>query len=75
MFGFVEMFGGVLIFGRIAAAHVPADHAEAKVNPYVAHFEALFAAVGMRTNTLLDLIEMRTFVHIWFLLLKYIQPV
>jgi len=62
MFGLMKMFGRVLVFGGVAAAHVPADHAKAKVNPLVARLQALFAAVGVGPN-ILDLIEMGTVVH------------
>jgi hypothetical protein len=48
MFRGMEVFCGVLIFGRVATADVPTGETKPKVNPSVAHFEALFAAVGMR---------------------------
>jgi hypothetical protein len=53
----MKMFGGVLIFGRIAAAHLPAHHAHAQMNPGVAEFYALFANVCFGGGEL-DLIEM-----------------
>jgi hypothetical protein len=42
--GGMEVLGGVLILGRIAAAHVSAGKAETKMNPGVAQLEAFFAA-------------------------------
>ena len=42
----VKTFCGVLVFRTIAAADVAAGEAEAQMNPVVAHFQALFAAVG-----------------------------
>jgi peptidoglycan/LPS O-acetylase OafA/YrhL len=56
----VEMFGGMLVLRGIAATHVAAYHAQAQVNPFIAHFDALFtdARVGGRD---LDLIEVLAF--------------
>jgi hypothetical protein len=48
--GAVEMLGGVLVFGGVAAAHVAALHAQAEMNPSVTHFQALFAALGVRRD-------------------------
>jgi hypothetical protein len=42
--GGVEMLCGVTIFRRITAADVPADQAQAKMYPRVAHQEAFLAA-------------------------------
>ena len=53
----MKMFGGVLIFGRIAATHLPAHHAHAQVNPGVAEFYAFFADVGVGRGDF-NLIEM-----------------
>jgi hypothetical protein len=50
MFAGMEMFGGVLVLGGVAAAHVAAFSAETQVNPTVAHFQAFFAALGVRMN-------------------------
>jgi hypothetical protein len=52
--GGVEMFCGVFIFGGIAAGYIAANHAEAKVNPGVAQFDALFADVGFGLDAFLD---------------------
>jgi hypothetical protein len=46
--GGVKVFGGVLILGRIAATDVAATQAQAQVDPFIAHLQALFAAVRMR---------------------------
>jgi hypothetical protein len=46
--GAVEVLGGVLVFGGVAAADVAALHTEAEMHPGVAHFQALFAALGVR---------------------------
>jgi len=45
--GAVEMFGGVLVFGRVAAADVAALHAKAQVNPGVARLETFLATFGV----------------------------
>jgi hypothetical protein len=46
--GVMEMLGGVFVFGRVAAADMPAFHAQTQVNPSVAHFKAFLAAFGAR---------------------------
>jgi hypothetical protein len=46
--GAMEMLGGMLIFGGVAATDVAALHAQAEVHPGVAHFQALFATLGVR---------------------------
>jgi len=43
----VEMLGGVLVFGGVAASDVAALHAQAEMHPGVAHFQALFATLGV----------------------------
>jgi hypothetical protein len=53
----MEMLGGVLILGRIAAAHVAAGFADSQVDPCVAHFQAFLAAMSSRLDVV-DLIEM-----------------
>ena len=60
MLAVMEVFGGVLVLGRIAAADVPALHAHAQVNPGVAHLYALRADVGVGAGEL-DLIEVMAF--------------
>jgi hypothetical protein len=58
----VEVFGGVLILGRVAAAYLPARHAHSQVNPGVAEFDALFADVFVGGGDF-DLIEMFAFLR------------
>src|ERR1039457_3026214 len=57
MFRRVEVTGGVLVPGVVAATYMPAQHTEPEVDPGVAHLETLLATLlrGMRD---LDLIEM-----------------
>jgi hypothetical protein len=40
----MKVLGGVLILGRIAAAHLPAGQAQAQMNPGIADFQALLAS-------------------------------
>lgn len=42
----VKMFCGVFVFRTIAAADVAAGEAQAQVDPVVADFQAILAAVG-----------------------------
>jgi hypothetical protein len=49
------MLGGVAVLRVVAAADVPARHAEAQVNPLVAHRQALFAAARPRFDVTVDL--------------------
>jgi hypothetical protein len=53
----VKVFGCMLVLRGIAAADVAAYHAQAQVNPGVAHFYALFADVCFGGGDF-DLIEM-----------------
>ena len=64
MLGAVEMLGGVLVFGRIAAAHVTTLHAQAQMHPGVAHFQALFATLGMR-RYFVNVAFVRALAHDW----------
>jgi hypothetical protein len=63
----VVMFGRVFVRARIAAADVAADFAEAEMNPPVAGFETVLAAVGARRH-LFDLREMLALLwhHVFF---------
>jgi hypothetical protein len=45
MFGRVEMFRRMLVFGRIATPNVTALTAEPQVHPIIAHFQAFFASL------------------------------
>jgi hypothetical protein len=52
MLGAVEMFGGVLVLGRIAAAYVTAFRAQAQVDPGIADLDALFTDVHIGVHEL-----------------------
>jgi hypothetical protein len=56
-----KMLGGVLVFRRIAAAHMATAQTHPQVHPTVAHFQAFFAAFAIWLYAL-DLIEMGTFI-------------
>jgi len=56
--GGVEMFCGMAIFRRIAAANVAADQAQAKMHPRVAHQEAFLAAFAAGRD-FLDFLDVR----------------
>jgi len=55
--GRVEVFGGVPVLGRIAAADVAAGEAEAEVDPPIAAFDTVRTSLFIRMRDL-DLIEM-----------------
>jgi hypothetical protein len=55
MLGAMKVLSGVLVFRRIAAAHVPARQTEAKMHPPIASLQALFASSSVGLN-ILDLI-------------------
>jgi hypothetical protein len=48
MLRFVEVFGGVLVLGRVAAPDVAATEAQAQVNPGVASLNAVLAHMLIR---------------------------
>lgn len=56
MLGLVVVFGGVLVFGGIAATYMTADHAEPQVHPLIAHLEAFLTAafVSVLVDNLVD---------------------
>jgi hypothetical protein len=58
----MEVFGGVLIPRRIAAAYVAAVHTEAKMYPGIAAFQAFFAAARMRFHVV-NLVQMCALTH------------
>ena len=58
----MKVLGGVLVFRRIAAAHMPAGQAQAQMNPAVAGLEAFLASMRMRPYVV-NLIEMCTGMH------------
>jgi hypothetical protein len=55
-----EVFGGVLVLGGVAAAHVPAGEAETQFDPGVACGQTLTTALGARPDSL-SLIEVLAF--------------
>ena len=54
----MEVLGRVLVLRVVAAAYVPALHAEPQVDPYVAGLQAILAAIGA-WGDIFDAIEMR----------------
>jgi len=60
--GAVEVFGSVLVFGRVATADVAALHAKAQVDPGVACFQAFLATFGVWRN-FMDVALMRAGGH------------
>jgi hypothetical protein len=57
--GLVEVPSGVLVFGIIAAADVPARQADAQVNPAIARLQAILTTPCARLN-LVNHIQVRT---------------
>jgi hypothetical protein len=57
MLGFMEVLGGVLILGRIAAAHLAAYQAQSQMHPGVAYLQAFLASAFVGVFEF-DLIEM-----------------
>lgn len=55
----VKMLGGVLVLGRVTAAHMSTNAAEAQMHPGIAYLQALFAALPAWRHVA-DLIQMRT---------------
>jgi hypothetical protein len=62
MLGGMEVFRGVLVLRRIAAADMAAFHAQSQVNPGVAGFQAFFAAASVRLH-ILDVAGVGAFLH------------
>jgi hypothetical protein len=58
----VEMGGGVLVGGAVAASDVTANHAEAEVHPRAAHPQAVLATVGACFD-FMDLVEVAANFH------------
>jgi hypothetical protein len=46
----VEVFGGMLVLGRIAAANMPAFETEAQVYPRVSDFQTILTAIRARRD-------------------------
>ena len=61
----MEMFGGMLIGRRIAAAYMTTTKAQAKMDPGVARFQTLFAALRVGMNVP-NLVQMGTLLHTLF---------
>ena len=53
----VEMFGCMLILGRVATSHMPAAETKPQMDPFIAHFYAFFADMYVGFADF-DLIEM-----------------
>src|ERR1700678_2196119 len=62
MLGVVKVFGGVLVLGGVATAHVAADQAQTQVDPRVAKFDALLANVRLG-GSYFDLIKVSAFLR------------
>lgn len=46
----VEVFGGVLVFGRVAAANMPTDQADAQVYPRIPCLQTFLTTVRAWRN-------------------------
>jgi hypothetical protein len=55
----MEMFGGVLVFGRVAAADMAARQTQAQMHPFIAALQTFLTPCAGWRN-ILNLIEMRT---------------
>jgi hypothetical protein len=55
MLGLMKMLGGMLVLGRITASDMPANEAEPKMHPSIAHFQALLTTIRVRLY-ILDLL-------------------
>jgi hypothetical protein len=64
---FMKMFRGVLVFRRVATAHLSTNEAHAQVNPRVAKFYALLADMLIRLCEF-DFFQVRAFCRHRFLL-------
>jgi hypothetical protein len=59
----VKMFGGMFVFGRVAAPNMAANQTKAQVDPFVSHPEALFTSGFVRTRNF-DFIQVSAgFIH------------
>jgi hypothetical protein len=63
---FVEVFGGVLVLGRIATAHMSTSETQAQVNPGIARLNTVFAHMLVRGFDF-DLVQVRAFFRHRFL--------
>ena len=64
MFRPMEVFGGVLVLGRIAATHMAANEAKPEMDPLISGFEALLAAAGVRLH-IPNLVQVLTLFHVF----------
>src|SRR5690349_19478293 len=55
----VEMFGGMLVLGGIAAAHMPALEAQAQVYPSISNFQTILTTIRAGRDVAY-FVEMRT---------------
>lgn len=62
MLGAVKVASSVLVFRRIATAHVPAGKAETQVNPAITAFQTFFATVSVRLD-IFDFAQMSALLH------------
>ena len=58
MLSLMEMFGCVLVLGRIAAADMAADEALSQVNPRIARLQAFLAVLAAR-------LDVANFYYVW----------
>jgi hypothetical protein len=65
----MKMFGGVLVWRRVAAAHLPARHAKTQVHPLGADAQAVFTSIRAGSD-FFDLIEMCTNISHMILLVR-----
>jgi hypothetical protein len=68
--GCVEMFGRMFVWRRITAADVTTHFAQTQMNPPIAGFQTIFAAVSARRN-LFDFFKMFAAVHFYFPWVKF----
>jgi hypothetical protein len=62
MLRLVKVLCGVLVLGRIAAANMTTDEAQAQMDPSIANLDTLFTYMCFRFAEL-DLIEVLAFLH------------
>lgn len=60
----MKVFGRMLVFRGIAATNMPAFQAESEMDPGVAAFQALLAALGRSRRDRPDLVLMSTRFHV-----------
>lgn len=64
MLGVVKVLSGVFVLRRIATAHVAALHAKAQMDPLIAHFEALLAALRRFWFDVMNVTKMAASFHL-----------